>query len=46
MHEDMKRTPRVRVLFDFLIEALPQLKQLLSGNAKERKKRILRKSKA
>jgi DNA-binding transcriptional LysR family regulator len=46
MHEDLKRTPRVRVLFDFLIEALPQLQQLLSGSVNERKKRTPRKSKA
>lgn len=46
MHGDMKRTPRVRVLFDFLIEGLPQLKQLLSGNVIKRKKRTLRQSRA
>jgi DNA-binding transcriptional LysR family regulator len=45
MHQDMKRTPRVRVLFDFLIEHLPQLQQLLSGSVNERKRRTLRKSK-
>lgn len=46
MHEDMKRTPRVRILFDFLIEELPHLQQLLSGNVNERTKRTRRKSKA
>lgn len=45
MHEDMKRTPRVRVLFDFLIEELPRLQSLLRGNPKERKKPAHRNSK-
>lgn len=31
MHGDMKRTPRVRVFFDFMIEELPRLRPLLSG---------------
>jgi hypothetical protein len=32
MHEDMKRTPRLRAFFDFMIEELPRLRPLLSGN--------------
>jgi molybdate transport repressor ModE-like protein len=31
MHKDMKRTPRVRAFFDFMIEELPRLRPLLSG---------------
>ncbi len=33
MHEDMKRTPRVRAFFDFMIEELPRLRPLLSGSS-------------
>ena len=30
MHQDMRRTPRVRAVFDFLIEQLPVIRPLLS----------------
>ena len=32
MHGDMRRTPRVRALFDFIVEELPRVRTLLSGN--------------
>ena len=35
MHQDMKRTPRVRAFFDFMIEELPRLRPLLSGKVDE-----------
>jgi DNA-binding transcriptional LysR family regulator len=31
MHGDMKRTPRVRAFFDFMIDELPHVRPLLSG---------------
>jgi DNA-binding transcriptional LysR family regulator len=34
MHQDMRRTPRVRVLFDFMIQQLPALRPLLSGTVR------------
>jgi DNA-binding transcriptional LysR family regulator len=37
MHADMKRTPRVRAFFDFMIEELPRLRALLSGKVEGRK---------
>ena len=36
MHQDMKRTPRVRAFFDFMIEELPRLRSLLSGKVERR----------
>ena len=31
MHQDMRRTPRVRALFDFMIQQLPALRLILRG---------------
>jgi hypothetical protein len=31
MHQDMKRTPRVRAFFDFFVEELPVIRPLLTG---------------
>jgi DNA-binding transcriptional LysR family regulator len=45
MHEDMKRTPRVRAFFDFMIDEMPRLRPLLSGKVHERKGRERRNSK-
>lgn len=45
MHGDMKRTPRVRAFFDFMIDELPRLRPLLSGGVNDRKGRRLRNSK-
>ena len=41
MHQDMRRTPRVRVLFDFMIEQLPALRPLLSGTVRDRCENLL-----
>ena len=35
MHGDMRRTPRVRALFDFIIEALPRVRKLLSSEVRD-----------
>jgi DNA-binding transcriptional LysR family regulator len=45
MHGDMKRTPRVRAFFDFMIEELPRLQPLLSGKVERRKGHKRRNSK-
>ena len=37
MHQDMKRTPRVRAFFDFMVEELPRLRPLLSGKVRKRR---------
>lgn len=45
IHEDMKRTPRVRAFFDFVIDELPRLRPLLGGrieNGSGRKRRKLK----
>jgi DNA-binding transcriptional LysR family regulator len=34
MHEDMKRTPRVRALFDFFIDEIKFIRPILAGEAK------------
>jgi len=46
MHRDMKRTPRVRAFFDFMIEELPRLRPLLSGKVDERIARKRRKTRS
>ena len=46
MHEDMKRTPRVRAFFDFMIEHLPRLRPLLSGKVERRNGRKRRNARA
>jgi hypothetical protein len=46
MHEDMKRTPRVRAFFDFMIEHLPRLQPLLSGKVEKRNGRKRRNARA
>jgi DNA-binding transcriptional LysR family regulator len=33
VHPDLRHTPRVRALFDFLVEDIPNLRRLLSGEA-------------
>ena len=45
IHVDMKRTPRVRAFFDFMIEELPRLRPLLSGKVERRKGHKRRNSK-
>lgn len=45
MHGDMKRTPRVRAFFDFMIEELPRLRPVLSGQVERRKGHKRRNSK-
>lgn len=45
MHQDMKRTPRVRAFFDFIVEELPRLRTLLSGKAEKRIRRKRRNQK-
>jgi len=45
IHVDMKRTPRVRAFFDFMIEELPRLRPLLSGKVERRKEHKRRNSK-
>jgi hypothetical protein len=42
----MKRTPRVRAFFDFIIEELPRLRPLLSGKVEKRNGRKCRKARA
>jgi DNA-binding transcriptional LysR family regulator len=32
MHQDLRRTPRVRAFFDFMIESLPTLRPLLASD--------------
>ena len=44
IHRDMKRTPRVRAFFDFMIKELPRLRPLLSGKINRRKQRKFRNS--
>ena len=44
MHQDMKRTPRVRAFFDFMIEELQRLRPLLSGKVERRNGRKRRSS--
>jgi hypothetical protein len=34
MHEDMKRTPRVRALFDFLVREMKSIRPMLAGETK------------
>jgi len=34
MHQDMRRTLRVRTLFAFMIQQLPVLRPLLTGHAR------------
>ena len=36
MHQDMRRTPRVRAFFDFVIEQLPAIRSLLTGKVEPR----------
>jgi DNA-binding transcriptional LysR family regulator len=42
MHRDMKRTPRVRAFFDFVVDELPRIRPLLSAQAYARKGRTPR----
>jgi hypothetical protein len=39
MHQDMRRTPRVRAVFDFVIEHLPVIKSLLACEPEPRQTR-------
>jgi DNA-binding transcriptional LysR family regulator len=41
MHGDMRRTPRVRAFFDFIIAELPRVRELLSAKARDDKGRKL-----
>jgi DNA-binding transcriptional LysR family regulator len=43
MHEDMKGTPRVRALFDFLIAELPAIRPILNPAARAQKPKAARK---
>jgi hypothetical protein len=36
MHEDMKRTPRVRALFDFFVDEIKSIRPILAGVTKRR----------
>ena len=36
MHEDMKRTPRVRALFDFFVDEIKSIRLILAGVTKRR----------
>jgi DNA-binding transcriptional LysR family regulator len=38
IHQDMRRTPRVRIVFDFLIERLPVIRPLLACEPKARQR--------
>jgi hypothetical protein len=35
MHEDMKDTPRVRTLFDYFVDHVQDVQQILSGERRE-----------
>ena len=41
MHSDMKRTPRVRVFFDFIVAEIPRVRELLSATVRNDKGRKL-----
>ena len=45
MHGDLRRTPRVRAFFDFVVDELPRIRILLSAKVHHQKVRKLRKSK-
>ena len=36
MHDDMKRTPRVRALFDFFVDEIKSIRPILAGETKQR----------